>query len=106
APAHGAPPSGTSIKRRCRPKSSTRSPRNRRHRRGRSASGPFSRHPPCFPFHREETAVAGLERLLAAISNFLLLIAGIAITLMMLHVGIDILSKVLFNRPVVATLEI
>lgn len=50
--------------------------------------------------------MAGLERLLAAISNFLLLIAGIAITLMMLHVGIDILSKVLFNRPVVATLEI
>ena len=49
--------------------------------------------------------MAGLERLLAAISNFLLLIAGIAITLMMLHVGIDILSKVLFNRPVVATLE-
>ena len=50
--------------------------------------------------------MSGLERALAAFSNFLMVIAGFAITLMMLHVGADIIAKAVFHRPIVATLEI
>lgn len=50
--------------------------------------------------------LAGLERLLALISNILLAVAGLAITVMMIHVGADIVAKAVFNRPIVATLEI
>ena len=46
------------------------------------------------------------ERVLEKTSKFLLIVAGVAITLMMLHVAADILSKLFFNAPVTATLEI
>ncbi|MGE4044567.1 MAG: TRAP transporter small permease subunit [Acetobacteraceae bacterium] len=47
-----------------------------------------------------------LERGLNAFSNFLMAIAGVAITLMMLHIAGDITAKLLLNQPIVATLEI
>lgn len=50
--------------------------------------------------------MSGFERALAAVSNVLLAIGGVAIALMALHVGADIVAKSLFNRPIVATLEI
>ncbi len=48
----------------------------------------------------------GLERVLNAFSNLMMIVAGVAITLMMLHIAGDILAKLLFNHPIVATLEI
>lgn len=50
--------------------------------------------------------MVGIERALAVLSNVLLAIAGVAITAMMLHVSADIVAKAVFNRPIVATLEI
>ncbi len=47
-----------------------------------------------------------LERVMERVSHVLLWIAGVAITLMMLHVAADIIGKTIFNRPVTATLEI
>lgn len=50
--------------------------------------------------------MARLESVLNVISNFLMVIAGIAITLMMVHIGADIIAKTVFHQPIVATLEI
>lgn len=50
--------------------------------------------------------MAALERLLERFSQALLWIAGVAITLMMLHIAADIVGKTVFNQPVTATLEI
>lgn len=47
-----------------------------------------------------------LERLLGRASGALLLVGGVAATLMMLHIGVDIVGKYLFNTPIPATLEI
>tara|TARA_R110002096_G_scaffold120777_2_gene261680 strand:+ start:2025 stop:2573 length:549 start_codon:yes stop_codon:yes gene_type:complete len=47
-----------------------------------------------------------LERLLERYSQALLWIAGIAITLMMLHIAADVVGKTVFNEPMTATLEI
>lgn len=47
-----------------------------------------------------------LERGLNAFSNFLMIIAGVAVTLMMLHISADILSKLVLNKPIMATLEV
>lgn len=50
--------------------------------------------------------MAALERLLERFSMALLWIAGVAITLMMLHVAADVVGKTVFHQPVTATLEI
>ncbi len=50
--------------------------------------------------------MATLERLLERFSLALLWIAGVAITLMMLHIAADIVGKVVFHQPMTATLEI
>jgi len=50
--------------------------------------------------------VDGIERLLSWISNALMVVAGIAMMLMMAHIGADIAGKYLFNTPVIATLEV
>lgn len=50
--------------------------------------------------------MAALERLLERFSMALLWIAGIAITLMMLHVAADVVGKTVFHQPMTATLEI
>jgi len=47
-----------------------------------------------------------LEWLLEKLSTVLLVIAGIAMTIMMVHIGLDIASKTLLHKPIVATLEI
>ncbi len=47
-----------------------------------------------------------LDRALAAFSNLMMAVAGVAIVLMMLHIAGDILAKILFNQPIPATLEI
>lgn len=47
-----------------------------------------------------------LERALNAFSNLMMAVAGVAITLMMLHIAGDILAKLILNQPIVATLEI
>lgn len=50
--------------------------------------------------------MAALERLLERFSLALLWVAGLAITLMMLHIAADIVGKWVFNQPMTATLEI
>lgn len=47
-----------------------------------------------------------MEKTLSYASNFLLVLGGIATTLMMLHIGADIVGKYFFNYPIPATLEI
>lgn len=47
-----------------------------------------------------------VERALTAFSNAMMALAGVAIVLMMLHIAGDILMKLAFNHPIVATLEI
>lgn len=46
------------------------------------------------------------EKAMEEVSRALMLVAGIGISLMMLHVATDIVAKFVFNTPVVATLEI
>jgi TRAP-type C4-dicarboxylate transport system permease small subunit len=50
--------------------------------------------------------MAALERLMERISLALLWIAGLAITLMMIHIAADIVGKTVFHQPMTATLEI
>ena len=50
--------------------------------------------------------MAALERLLERFSMALLWVAGVAITLMMLHVAADVIGKTVFHQPMTATLEI
>jgi TRAP-type C4-dicarboxylate transport system permease small subunit len=50
--------------------------------------------------------MATLERLMEKFSLLLLWVAGLAVTLMMLHIAADVVGKYLFNQPVTATLEI
>ncbi|MCA8927338.1 MAG: TRAP transporter small permease [Alphaproteobacteria bacterium] len=50
--------------------------------------------------------MAALERLLERFSVGLLWIAGVAITLMMIHVAADVVGKTIFHQPMTATLEI
>lgn len=47
-----------------------------------------------------------LEGILDRIANALMVIGGIAVTLMMLHIGADVIGKYFFNYPIPATLEI
>lgn len=49
---------------------------------------------------------SSIERALDAIANILLWIGGIALTVMMLQISADVLGKYLFNRPIIATLEL
>ncbi|MEZ5765573.1 MAG: TRAP transporter small permease [Xanthobacteraceae bacterium] len=46
------------------------------------------------------------ERVLEKVSAALLLVGGAAATIMMLHIGADIIGKSFFDKPVPATLEI
>ena len=46
------------------------------------------------------------ERFLDRTSSALLLVGGVAATLMMLQIGADIIGKYVFNKPIPATLEI
>ncbi len=50
--------------------------------------------------------MAAIERLLERFSVLLLWVAGVAITLMMLHIAADIVGKLVFHQPMTATLEI
>ena len=50
--------------------------------------------------------MAALERVLERYSQVLLWIAGVAITLMMLHIAADVVGKTIFHQPMTATLEI
>lgn len=47
-----------------------------------------------------------IDRLLRRASSVLLVLGGIAATLMMLQIGADIVGKYVFDKPVPATLEI
>lgn len=47
-----------------------------------------------------------VERALTAFSNLMMVVAGVAITAMMLHIAGDILAKLVLNKPIIATLEI
>ncbi len=48
----------------------------------------------------------GVAGVLAMLSRALAVVGGIAVFLMMIHVSADVLSKYIFNRPIVGTLEI
>jgi TRAP-type C4-dicarboxylate transport system permease small subunit len=50
--------------------------------------------------------LSSIERGLDWFANVLMWIGGIALTLMMLQISADVLGKYLFNRPLIATLEI
>ncbi|MCC6718065.1 MAG: TRAP transporter small permease [Acetobacteraceae bacterium] len=47
-----------------------------------------------------------IEHALEVFGDVLMWLGGIAITLMMLQIGADVVSKYLFNAPIIATLEI
>lgn len=48
----------------------------------------------------------GLERILDRVANALMFIGGVAVTLMMVHIGADVVGKYFFNYPIPATLEV
>ncbi|WP_422000615.1 TRAP transporter small permease subunit [Reyranella sp.] len=58
------------------------------------------------PADDEPAALTAAERALERFANALMWVGGIALTLMMLHISADVLGKYLFNRPIIATLEI
>ncbi|MPY76142.1 MAG: TRAP transporter small permease subunit [Alphaproteobacteria bacterium] len=47
-----------------------------------------------------------LEKSIGALTTALMAIAGVCITLMMVHVSLDVLMKYIFNLPIQGTLEI
>lgn len=49
--------------------------------------------------------MAIIDKLLERIGGVLLVFAGIAIMVMMLHITADVLAKVLLNQPIIGTLE-
>lgn len=50
--------------------------------------------------------LGALERVLDRIANALMVVGGIAVTLMMVHIGADVVGKYFFNYPIPATLEV
>lgn len=50
--------------------------------------------------------LASLDRILDRIANALMFVGGVAVTLMMLHIGADVIGKYFFNYPIPATLEV
>ena len=47
-----------------------------------------------------------LERILDRVANALMIVGGVAVTLMMVHIGADVVGKYFFNYPIPATLEV
>lgn len=50
--------------------------------------------------------LGAIERVLDRIANALMVVGGIAVTLMMIHIGADVVGKYFFNYPIPATLEV
>lgn len=48
----------------------------------------------------------GLQKAIDLLSELLLLIAGFALVMMLLHVGADVLGKYVFNQPVPGTIHV
>lgn len=58
------------------------------------------------PQMASENAGGRLERIISAISHLLAGLGAVGLVMMMLHVVADVLSRYIFNAPVVGTLEI